>query len=194
MPAMVKMISLGSRARTSSTSGGTCNCARERGRRRYRFVVVRLWLRVGPFPVVPIEELSRFVECCSCASTFEAEVLVGPNKAQVEDVLTASLRRAAAAVLSSSNGALSPIDRREAVIVLQRYANVPYSSHDLDADLAMPSGASPHNELRDLAPSLNDHGREAVLNAIAQLAVQNRGESGQRLEALRQVTRAFGAV
>lgn len=185
------MILLGSRARTRNLNGGSFYCARERAKRRYRLVVVRRWIRFGPMPLIPLEELSRFVECRSCASTYDIDVLHGHSQSKVEDVLTMSLRNAAATVLSSSSRELSPLDRREAVIVLQRYASVPYSSRDLDADLARATSDSTDTELRDLAPSLNDHSRDAVLDATVQLATLNHHETTDRLEGLRQVASAL---
>lgn len=160
---------LGSGPRLRTLGSGTFCCPREDGPRRYRLVAVRRWLRMGPVPLIPRVELGRYIECRSCASTFDPDVVHRDDSdPAVQDGLTLILRRAATAVLGSSDS-LSSSDRREAVIVLQRYSNVPYSSNDLDADLAEGLDRPLETEFAALATTLNEHGRQAALSAIVQL-------------------------
>lgn len=55
------------------------------------------------------DEIGSFVECHSCASTFDVGVLTQPSEGPVEDMLTRTLRRAAGALLSPTE--LSDEDR-----------------------------------------------------------------------------------
>lgn len=131
------------------------------------------------------DEIGSFVECHSCASTFDVGVLTQPSEGPVEDMLTRTLRRAAGALLSPTE--LSDEDRREAVIVLQRYANVPYGSQDLRRDLSRANPEHLDAELRALALALNDEGRTAVLDAGVQLASPRGHTDGSRMAALHRV-------
>ncbi len=179
------MVLLGARSRTSTLGSGTFRCPREAGTRRYELRCVRRWLAIHAMTVVPLQEVTRYVECQSCASTFEPSVLALPRGAVAEDMLTRALRRAAAAVLSS--GPLTDDGRREAVIVLQRHASVPYGMRDLCSDLDHATEAQLDAELRELSPVLNDHGRRGVLDAGVQLAVSEPSALAARIEALRRV-------
>ena len=162
------MVVLGSRTRTRTQQTGTFHCPTEDGRRRYRIATVRRWLRVSRVPVLPLRQVSTFVECRSCRSTFTEEVLHHDTIEPIEDVLTTTLRRAVPVVLGDVE--LGPSRRREAVIVLQRYTNVPYGSSDLEIDLRQDATDTASTELDRLGASLNDHGRHAVLDATVQLA------------------------
>lgn len=177
---------LGSRTRTSTIGSGTFACPRETGIRRYQVKVVRRWatLSLGRvrLRVAPLGEIARFVECQSCASTFEPGVLAHRD-AMVEDILTRVLRRSAGK-LFACGGRLSDADRREAVIVLQRYANVPYAADDLRRDIETPAGRHLDAELRGLSTSLNDHGRDVFTAATQQLVSVTGTPDPQRLETL----------
>jgi hypothetical protein len=177
---------LGPRTRTRTLGAGTFRCPREAGNRRYAYIAVQRWLSLATMPVVRLEEVGRFVECQSCASTYDAGVLAQPCDAAVEDVLTRALRRAATTLLTATE-TLSADDRREAVIVLQRYANVPYSSADLRRDLAQNDQDHLDVELRELGITLNDSGREAILDAGLQLACPQGTPDRSRIQALTRV-------
>jgi len=137
--------------------------------------------------VVRLDEIGRFVECQSCNSTFDIGVLAQLSDAAVEDVLTRALRRTATTLLSAS-AELSNEDRREAVIVLQRYANVAYNSTDLGRDLQDVDQVHLDAELRALSSSLNDQGREAIIDAGLQLASPQGAVDPARLAALQRVS------
>ncbi len=154
---------LGSGTRTRTLGSGTFRCPRERSARRYELKAVRRWAQLSRLSVVPLGELGRYVECRSCGSTFDPGVLAHHGDAPVEDVLTRILRRATATLLPGTP--LDADERREAVIVLQRYTNVPYSIEMLAADLGRPDRDHLDDELRGLACSLNDRGRDAVIDA-----------------------------
>ena len=159
----MQMYVLGSGTRTTRLGSGTFRCPRERSSRRYELKAVRRWAHLSRLPIVRLGEIGRYVECRSCGSTFDPGVLAHPGDAPVEDVLTRVLRRAVPALLPST-----PLDtdqRREVVIVLQRYTSVPYGIEALEADLRRPDRDHLDHELRDLACSLNDRGRDAVLDA-----------------------------
>ncbi len=184
------MVLLGARSRTSTFGSGTFRCPRESSTRRYELKSVRRWIAIRTMAVVPLHEVTRFVECRSCHSTFEPSVLATPPGTVVEDMLTRSLRRAAAAVLSAGP-ALGDDARREGVIVLQRYASVPYGMTDLCRDLEQVGKDPIDAELAELAMLLNDHGRRAVLDAGVQLATSDPAGLAARVEALRRVAQAL---
>lgn len=177
---------LGPRTRTRTLGAGTFRCPREAASRRYAFKAVQRWFSVATIPLVRLDEVGRFIECQSCASTYDSGVLANSSDGAVEDVLTRALRRAATSLLAASPS-LSAEDRREAVIVLQRYANVPYNSGDLRRDLAQNDQEHLATELRALSVSLNDKGREAILDAGLQLASPKGLPDCDRVRALTQV-------
>jgi hypothetical protein len=185
---------LGSRTRTRTLGAGTFRCPRETASRRYAYKAVRRWFSLAAVPVVRLDEIGRFVECQSCNSTFDIGVLAQLSDAAVEDVLTRALRvltralRRTATTLLSASAELSNEDRREAVIVLQRYANVAYNSTDLGRDLQDVDQVHLDAELRALSSSLNDQGREAIIDAGLQLASPQGAVDPARLAALQRVS------
>ena len=183
------MVVLGWRTRTRTQGTGTFHCPTEDGRRRYRIATVHRWLRIGRMPVFPLRQVSTFVECRSCRSTFTEVVLDQDAVEPVENVLTSALRCAVPMVLGEVD--LGPSRRREAVIVLQRYTNVPYSSRDLEIDLRGDIDDTASVELGRLATSLNDHGRHAVLDAAVQLAATPGGLDSASRERVRRVATAL---
>ncbi|MEM7287503.1 MAG: hypothetical protein AAF480_14220 [Actinomycetota bacterium] len=154
---------LGSGTRTRRLGSGTFRCPRERSSRQYELKAVQRWAFLRRVPLVRLGEVGRYVECRSCGSTFDHGVLAHPGDAPVEDVLTRILRRAAGSLLP--DGPLSQEERREAVIVLQRYTNIPYSTDTLENDLGRPDREHLDEELQALASSLNERGRDAVVDA-----------------------------
>ncbi|MGI9622192.1 MAG: hypothetical protein ACR2PK_05080 [Acidimicrobiales bacterium] len=174
---------LGMCTHTRTLGMGKFRCPRERASTRYELCVVRQWGTIGHRRVVRMGELTRFVECRSCGSTYEPTVLAQAGGAPVEDVVTRVLRRTARVLLPSAD-ALTPAQRREAVIVLQRYANVPYGSADLRQDLDCPEGTEVEIELRDLGVALNDRGRSTVIDAGFQLLARSGTADARRLESL----------
>ena len=154
---------LGPGTRTRRLGSGTFRCPRERSSRQYELKAVRRWAFFKRVPILRLGEVGRYVECRSCGSTFDPGVLAHPGDAPVEDVLTRILRRAAGSLLPDAP--LSQEERREAVIVLQRYTSIPYSTETLDSDLGRPDQDHLDEELQVLASSLNDRGRDAVVDA-----------------------------
>ncbi len=182
------MILMDRRVRTRTLDTGIFRCPRESGNRHYRLNAVRRWLFAGPVPLLRLGELGRYVECQSCASTFEPAILTTSSETPTEDVLTRALRYAVGLLLSAED-TLSADYRREAVIVVQHYANVPYNSQDLQHDLRHPADLQAH--LTDLAASLNEHGRTVVRDATVELATQGDAATEARVEALQNVADAI---
>lgn len=177
---------LGMCTHTRTLGTGKFRCPRERASTRYELLVVRKWGAIGTRRVIRLGELTRFVECRSCGSTYEPSVLASPGEAPVEDIITRVLRRTATVLLPSAD-ALTPAQRREAVIVLQRYANVPYGSADLRQDLDSCSHSEVEIELRDLGVALNDHGRSTVIDAGIQLLARSGTADAHRLASLERI-------
>ncbi len=136
-----------------------------------------------------VEQLGEFVECRSCRSTFPVYVLDAQPGSPVEDIVTTALRHAVSTVLGHNN--LTPRDKREAVIVLQRYASVPYGSSDLEIDLREGADQPAGQDLRQLALSLNDRGRVAVLDATVQLVGRNPNPHEHDIAAIKAVADAL---
>lgn len=180
----------GKRTHTRTLGTGKFRCPRERGSARYELRVVQQWASLGTRRVFRLREVARFVECRSCRSTYGQDVLAAHGEARIEDVVTRVLRRATSVLLPSVD-ALTAEQRREAVIVLQRYTNVPYGSADLHHDLGRSPEAQIEVELRDLAVALNDRGRSTVIDAGVQLVARGAHSDPSCLEHLDSVAEAL---
>jgi len=180
---------LGTAARTRTLESGTFWCPRERGHRRYQLRSVRRWAQVGHFPLFPVATLGTFLECGSCQAPFAPTALQPRDQRGLEDMLTVALRRAAGRVLGAGS-ALSTEQQREAVILLQRYASVPYRLVDLDSDIAAASDGE--SELSSFAGTLNDHAREVVIDIGAQLATAVGDGEPERMDAVREIAGELG--
>jgi len=162
-------IVFGWRSRAHTIASGQFFCPREGGDRRYEHREARRWFTLFFIPLIPLDRLGDYVECTSCKSTYYTTVLDAPTGASIQDVMTQAIRHVAVA-MTIADGQVDPQERRVATEVVRQFANVEYTEADFSSDLANLDAGRLIDNLEELGSILNEHGKEAVLEASMRLA------------------------
>lgn len=119
-------------------------------------------------PIIPLNQLGEVIECDSCKTRFNLDVLTVPTSADLSSRLVDALRTAVVAVLTA-RGAHDPAVRQAAVSLLAR--QMPGAADSwIDADLQSIAPDSFEAHLGPLGPQLSIAGREGFLGDLAWLA------------------------
>lgn len=185
------MIIFGFRGRTKRLDQGHFHCPSEGGDREYALMQARRWFTLFFIPLIPLNVLGEFVECQSCAASYDPRVLEMPTTAQVEDRLTTSLRHVVVAMLRADD-VVEDAERTAALEVMQRFARRQYGPQDLDEDLATLEVAGLDDELAHLGGMLAPQGQEAVVRACLTLAAADGHVDEREFAVVQQAARGIG--
>ena len=148
---------------------GVFHCPHESADRDYRMRVARRWFHIFWLPIVPLKRFGEIVECETCNSRYEVDVLRIPTAAAIADSLARAMRMSVIDILRASS-AVSSLQHHAALAILRRY--VPdLSDNDLHSDVISLETASLHEHLQHIAPVLNDLGKESLVGNCAWVAV-----------------------
>ena len=148
---------------------GVFHCPHESADRDYRMRVARRWFHIFWLPIVPLKRFGEIVECETCNSRYEVDVLRIPTAAAIADSLARAMRMSVIDILRASS-AVSSLQHHAALAILRRY--VPHlSDNDLRTDVTTLETASLHEHLQHIAPVLNDLGKESLVGNCAWVAV-----------------------
>ena len=148
---------------------GVFHCPHESADRDYRVRVARRWFHIFWLPIVPLKRFGEIVECETCNSRYEVDVLRIPTAAAIADSLARAMRMSIIDILRASS-AVSSLQYHAALNILRRY--VPHlTDADLLSDVTMLDTASLHEHLQHIAPVLNDLGKESLVGNCAWVAV-----------------------
>lgn len=73
------MIIFGTKARTKTIDSGTFFCPRCQTTRHYELKKAKNYFALYFIPIIPMNDLGEFVECQTCRTTFDAQVLTMPQ-------------------------------------------------------------------------------------------------------------------
>ena len=148
---------------------GVFHCPHESADRDYRLRVARRWFHIFWLPIIPLKQFGEIVECETCNSRYEVDVLRIPTAAAIADSLARAMRMSVIDILRASS-AVSSLQHTAALAILRRY--VPHlSDGDLRSDVTLLDTASLHEHLQHIAPVLNDLGKESLVGNCAWVAV-----------------------
>ena len=184
------LVIFGTRGRSHTIGSGQFFCPREGGDRRYEHKEARRWFTLFFIPLIPLDRLGDYIECTSCKSTYYTTVLDAPTGASIQDVMTQAIRYVAVA-MTLADGHVAPEERRVATDVVRQFASVDYGESDLAADLERlePEGLVDH--LEELGGILNQHGKEAVLEAAMRLAASDGSIDPSEIDTIEQIGHAL---
>ncbi len=180
----------GWRSRAHTIGSGTFFCPREGGDRAYEHKEARRWFTLFFMPLIPLDRQGDYVECTSCKSTYYTAVLEAPTGASIQDVMTQAIRYVAVA-LTLADGHVDPNERRVATEVVRQFANVEYNEADFSSDLDNLDGSHLVDYLEELGSILNEHGKEAVLEASMRLAASDGSVDDSEIAVVKQVGKAL---
>ena len=184
------LVIFGTRGRSHTIGSGQFFCPREGGDRRYEHKEARRWFTLFFIPLIPLDRLGDYIECTSCQSTYYTTVLEAPTGASIQDVMTQAIRYVAVS-LTLADGHVAPEERRVATEVVRQFASVEYGESDLVADLDRLDPAGLVDNLEELGGILNQHGKEAVLEAAMRLAASDGSIDPTEIATIEQIGRAL---
>jgi rubredoxin len=183
------LIIFGFRTRPSTVSEGNFYCPRCGADRHYALQRFRKWFTLFFLPVFPIgKAVGEQVKCQTCGTAFRPEVLHAPTSASLSDNLRDTMRVAAVAMLSAGNPEHLAA-RQAAVAAIASSGAAGYGDADLSEDLLNHDPSHLAGPVSQLAPGLNDQGKELFLSRLAAIAVAD----GPLDEGERAVLEAVGA-
>lgn len=148
---------------------GTFHCPHESADRDYRLKTARRWFHLFWLPVIPLRRFGEVVECETCNSRYEVDVLRIPTAAAIADSIARAVRMSVVEVLRATS-AVSTLQHNAAMSILSRY--LPNMTElDLACDLSSLDTSSLHEHLQHIAPVLNDLGKEAIVANCVWVAV-----------------------
>lgn len=178
----------GSRGRNKEIGAGDFYCPDCGDHRGYRKIAVTRWFTLYWIPIFPMgKPLGEYVECGACKSTFNERVLQMDPKAAAEK-FEAAFSVAAKRVMFKMALADGDIDQSEIDTITQSFANITkreIDPADIAAELETARGDTRPvaDYLREVAPGMNDTGKELVLrSAIAVAKADGYIDDGEVVE------------
>lgn len=177
----------GSKGRSKTINNGEFHCPDCHTRRDYEQKEVKRWFTLYFIPVFPMNTLGEYVECGACKSTYNSRVLEFDPDAQREK-FEAAFSIAAKRVMFKMALADGEIDDSEVTQIAQAFQNITkreIDAGDIAAELeaARDDTATVTDYLREVAPTLNDTGKELVLrSAIAVVKADGHVDETEKAE------------
>lgn len=168
------MIIFGTRGITYTKDRGSFHCPDCGDSQPYRQKRVRRFFTLYFIPLIPLDRLGEFVECETCRSTFAPAVLEY-DPAAAEESFRALYHEAMKRVMVEVSRADGQIDDAEVQVISDVYLRLTGSALTdaevrAEADRAAGAGQAAGADLRALAPTLNEHGKEMVIRAALLVA------------------------
>jgi zinc-ribbon family len=148
---------------------GDFHCPNCGGDRRYRQRVARRWFTLFFLPVIPLNRVGEVVECATCRTRFNLDVLRLPTAREMSAALPMAMRTAAVAVLAAGDPSDSAA-RARAVDAVRGYGMEDYDDEMLAVDLEQPADDSMET-IAQAGGQLTTEAREWFLAQVVRIAV-----------------------
>lgn len=165
----------GSRGRNKEVGEGEFYCPDCGDYRNYKMIAVTRWFTLYWIPLFPMgKPVGEYIECGTCKSTFNQGVLKFDPKGAAEKY-EAAFSIAAKRVMFKMALADGHLDQSEIDTITQAFSNIAkreIDPADIAAELesARDDTRSVADYLRDVAPGMNDTGKELVLRSAIAVA------------------------
>jgi tellurite resistance protein len=169
---------------------GDFHCPHCGGDRHYRQRVARRWFTLFFVPVIPLNRVGEVVECGTCRTRFNLDVLRMPTARQMEAALPMAMRAAAAAVLAAGDPHESAA-RARAVEAVRGYGLAEFDDQTLTADLTRsPDGSE--EVIAQAGAQLTTEAREWFLAQVVRIALADGAIGAGERQALHTVADRLG--
>jgi tellurite resistance protein len=169
---------------------GDFHCPNCGGDRHYRQRVARRWFTLFFIPVIPLNRVGEVVECATCRTRFNLDVLRMPTAEQMAEALPMAMRAAAAIVLAAGDPTGSAA-RARAVEAVRGYGFAEFDDGMLAADLAQsPDGAA--EVIAQAGAQLTTEAREWFLAQVVRIALADGAIGTGERQALHEVAGRLG--
>jgi tellurite resistance protein len=169
---------------------GNFHCPNCGGDRRYRQRVARRWFTLFFLPVIPLNRLGEVVECGTCRSRFNLDVLRLPTAERMAAALPAAMRAAAVTVLAAGDPNDSAA-RGRAVETVRGYGLSDFDGDALDAELVEGPGDAAQL-IAEAGAQLTVEAREWFLAQLVRIALADGMLTEGERQALHEVAGRLG--
>jgi tellurite resistance protein len=169
---------------------GDFHCPGCGGDRHYRQRVARRWFTLFFLPVIPLNRVGEVVECATCRTRFNLDVLRMPTAQQMAAALPTAMRAAATMVLSAGDPTASAA-RARAVDAVRGYGLAEFDDAMLTADLAT-SSVGAGEVIAQAGAQLTTEAREWFLAQVVRVALADGAIGPGERQALHEVAGRLG--
>jgi hypothetical protein len=185
------MIIWGWRTVTSTVGNGTFDCPNCGPGRKYMCKRPRRFFTLYFIPVIPLQVYDEYIECQFCTKAWQPSILeykAPPSRDEIEQIYRYKLAQLLGCAAATGDAPSAP--RR--AIALRELKSV--FGDDFDgANLQNSNTAAPLAQLAgELAPLLDDSGKEGVFNCAAQVLASGEAPSAAAREAMTQIGAGLG--
>lgn len=169
------MIIFGTKGITRTKDVGQFACPRCAQASNYSLRVQRRWFTLYFIPLIPLNEVGRYVECQGCMGTWEESILEYDPHAEQEKFRARyhEALREAMVIMTAIDGSVADAELHIAARVYQEFTGEAIDLVDLrtQAQTVQSGDEDPLLEtLRGYAGVLNDNGKELVIRAVFHVA------------------------
>lgn len=189
----------GTKVSEDQIGSGTFNCPYEGSPQQYRHV--RLQKKATAFfvPVVNLSDIGEYVQCQSCGSTFNPEVLTRRTQEELDTALAIAITTLAIEVILA-DGRVTTQEREVALEIANKYLDPPGASMEefsemiaaLEAKTAGRRARNSTARLADLAAHLTMDARKTLLHTAYLLAAADCKVDETELEVIAKAARSIG--
>ncbi|HUZ35041.1 MAG TPA: zinc-ribbon domain-containing protein [Streptosporangiaceae bacterium] len=169
---------------------GVFHCQRCGGDRSYRLRRGRRFFCLYFIPIIPLAKAGEHVQCRTCGTRYQPDVLSLPTASQMQAALPAGMRAAACAMLLAGDPVSGPA-RQRAVEAITGAGAAGYDGAALDTDLAQPPGAG-DDVLAQLESQLAVPAREWFLAEVVRVGMADGPLTGAERDAAYRVGAGLG--
>lgn len=166
------MIIFGTRGMNSRLESGSFHCPRCGNDKSFELIAVKRWFTLYFIPVIPLGEAGRYVECKSCAGTFDEKVRnYDPEaenarfKADFEDAMLQAM-----VAMAKADGVIDPEELETIADVMTKLSGQAYEVDEVEDVVRDPRAQSLDSVLKNVAGALNPNGKAMVIHALCLVA------------------------
>lgn len=188
------MIIWGTRGLTSTLEQGSFHCPRCGPDKLFKIVAVNRWFTLYFIPIIPFGEAGRYLECMTCAGTFDPQARTfdpEAENARFRSVLGDVMLRALTAMARADG----TTDHRELEIiasVLTRLSGSAYEVEDVQAAVDRAHNEPLDKVLKEISSSLTDEGKVMVIHGLAMVAKADGDVSEEELAVVFKAGKTLG--
>jgi zinc-ribbon family len=169
---------------------GDFHCPNCGGDRHYRQRVARRWFTLFFLPVIPLNRVGEVVECATCRTRFNLDVLRLATAQEMSAALPTAMRAAAAVTLGAGDPDASG-PRARAVEAVRGYGFEDYDDAMLSADLDQPQDGA-GEVIAQAGAYLTVEAREWFLAQVVRIALADGSIGAGERQALHTVAGRLG--
>lgn len=188
------MIIWGSRGLNSTLESGTFHCPRCATEKPFRIVAVKRWFTLYFIPVFPMEEAGRFLECQSCAATYD-EAVRHYDPAIEERAFRASFENAmlnSMLAMACADGTVDNVELEAIANIMTHLTGTGYEVEEVVDALNRAGPLDLDNIIERLPGSLSEEGVALVMKSLYMIASVDGVIDDGELDLIYRVGKNFG--